>query len=141
MPAPRSQSRARLAALVSVVLAITGFQFFLAPPAAQANPGGTALVISEVYGGGGNSGASRTHDFIELFNPTASPINVGGWSVQYRSATGNTAQLTNLTGSVPAGGHYLIARGLDGGRGSGYAHARRQWGDPDVRKQRRRDPR
>ena len=58
MPAPRSRRRARLAALVSVVLAITGFQFFLAPPAAQANPGGTALVISEVYGGGGNAGAT-----------------------------------------------------------------------------------
>ena len=37
MPAPRSRRRARLAALVSVVLAITGFQFFLAPPAAQAS--------------------------------------------------------------------------------------------------------
>ncbi len=37
MPAPRSHRRARLAALVSVVLAITGFQFFLAPPAAQAD--------------------------------------------------------------------------------------------------------
>ena len=39
MPAPRSRRRARIAALVSVVLAITGFQFFLAPPAAQANAG------------------------------------------------------------------------------------------------------
>ena len=39
MPAPRSRRRARLAALVSVVLAITGFQFFLAPPAAQAASG------------------------------------------------------------------------------------------------------
>ena len=37
MPAPRSHRRARLAAFVSVVLAITGFQLFLAPPAAQAN--------------------------------------------------------------------------------------------------------
>ena len=49
MPAPRSHRRARLAALVSIVMAITGFQFFLAPPAAQANPAGTDLVITEVY--------------------------------------------------------------------------------------------
>ena len=26
------------------------------------------LVVSQVYGGGGNTGASYTHDFIELFN-------------------------------------------------------------------------
>lgn len=25
------------------------------------------IVISQVYGGGGNSGATLTHDFIELF--------------------------------------------------------------------------
>ncbi len=37
MPVARSPRRARLAALVSIVLAITGFQFFLAPPAAQAD--------------------------------------------------------------------------------------------------------
>jgi hypothetical protein len=26
------------------------------------------VVISQVYGGGGNTGATYTHDFIELFN-------------------------------------------------------------------------
>ena len=71
MPAPRSRRRARLAALVSVVLAITGFQFFLAPPAAHAI-GSTGLVISEMYGAGGNSGAVRNADFVELYNPQAS---------------------------------------------------------------------
>src|SRR5262249_27494468 len=30
--------------------------------------GGTAVVISQVYGGGGNTGATYTHDFIELHN-------------------------------------------------------------------------
>ena len=85
MPAPRSRRRARLAALVSVVLAITGFQFFLAPQAAQANPGGTGLVIHEVYGGGGNTGATYLNDFVELYNPTASPISLSGKSLQYRA--------------------------------------------------------
>jgi len=28
----------------------------------------TTIVISQVYGGGGNSGAVYTHDFVELFN-------------------------------------------------------------------------
>ncbi|MET0523240.1 MAG: lamin tail domain-containing protein, partial [Nocardioides sp.] len=63
---------------------------------ASANPAGTGLVISEVYGGGGNSGAVYTNDFIELYNPTAAAIDVTGWSVQYRSATGTSAQVTPL---------------------------------------------
>jgi hypothetical protein len=37
MPAPRSPRRARFAALVSVALAVTSVQFFLAPQAAQAD--------------------------------------------------------------------------------------------------------
>lgn len=36
-----------------------------AVPAAGAAPRGDA-VIAEVYGGGGNSGATLTHDFVEL---------------------------------------------------------------------------
>lgn len=95
LPSPR-----RIAAGAGLALLAAG----LTPIAASANPAGTALVISEVYGGGGNSGATYTNDFIELYNPTGSSIDVSGWSVQYRSATGNTAALTNLTGSVPAGG-------------------------------------
>ncbi|MBK9050751.1 MAG: hypothetical protein IPL78_07495 [Chloroflexi bacterium] len=32
------------------------------------------IVISQVYGGGGNSGATYTHDFIELFNRGSAPF-------------------------------------------------------------------
>ena len=46
----------RLAVLASAAVAVAGMTV-LAPPA-QANPGGTGLVISEVYGGGGSSSAS-----------------------------------------------------------------------------------
>ena len=76
---------------------------------AQAVPAGNALVISEAYGGGGNSGATLKNDFIELYNPTNAAISVTGWSVQYRSATSTAAAaVTNLSGSVPAKGYYLI---------------------------------
>jgi hypothetical protein len=35
-------------------------------------------VISQVYGGGGNAGATYTHDFVEIFNPTDAPISLAG---------------------------------------------------------------
>src|SRR5262245_60268236 len=43
------------------------------------------IVISQVYGGGGNSGATFTNDFIELFNRGTTPVNISGWAVQYAS--------------------------------------------------------
>ena len=48
----------------------------------------TGVVISQVYGGGGNTGATYTHDFIKLFNRGTSPVSLAGWSLQYASATG-----------------------------------------------------
>ena len=71
---------------------------------APAQAASTGLVISEAYGGGGNSGATLTHDFIELHNPTDAPISVDGMSVQYRSSGGTGAgAVTELSGTVPAG--------------------------------------
>lgn len=68
------------------------------------------VVISQVYGGGGNSGAIYTNDFIELFNRGTSSVNLNGWSVQYGSATGtswsNSTFLTNFT--LQPGQYYLI---------------------------------
>ena len=91
----------------------------LTPLAASANPAGTDLVISEAYGGGGNSGATYTHDFIEIFNPTAGPISLNGKSLQYRSATSTVASANIFAlpdAVVPAGGHYLVS-GASGANG------------------------
>ncbi|HVM17006.1 MAG TPA: ExeM/NucH family extracellular endonuclease [Gaiellaceae bacterium] len=72
------------------------------------------LVISQVYGAGGNSGAVLTHDYVELFNPTSAPISLNGLSLQYTSATGtgnfgaSSTQLTELSGSVAPGRYYLV---------------------------------
>ncbi len=75
-----------------------------APP-----PDTTEVVISQVYGGGGNAGATYTHDFIELFNPSTESVDLSDWSVQYLSAGGTgTWQVTPLSGSIAAGGYYLI---------------------------------
>jgi DNA/RNA endonuclease G (NUC1) len=75
-----------------------------------------SAVISQVYGGGGNSGSTLRNDFIEIFNPTASPISLAGWSVQYQSATGTaTWQVTTLTGTLAPGQYYLVQEAAQGG--------------------------
>jgi predicted extracellular nuclease len=68
-------------------------------------------VISQVYGGGGNAGASYRYDFIELFNRGTNPVNITGWSVQYASASGATWQATLLIGTIQPGGYYLVQEG------------------------------
>lgn len=75
-----------------------------------------SVVISQVYGGGGNSGAIYTHDFIELYNLTDSEINLTGWSVQYTSATGSfSTNITELSGIIKAGHYYLIQQAKGNG--------------------------
>jgi hypothetical protein len=74
------------------------------------------IKISQVYGGGGNAGTTFTHDFIELFNPGPTTVNLAGWSVQYQSAAGTGAwQVTPLSGSIAPGGYYLIQEATGGG--------------------------
>ena len=75
----------------------------------------TDVVISAVYGGGGNSGAVFKNDYIELANLTDNPVDVSGWSVQYASAAGAVFQMTSLTGSIPAHGRYLIQQAAGAG--------------------------
>ena len=62
---------------------------------------GQGVRISQVYGGGGNNGATYMNDFIELFNSGATTVNLVGWSVQYNSAGSTTTawQVTPLSGS------------------------------------------
>jgi predicted extracellular nuclease len=84
-----------------------------------AAPAGAAVVISQVYGGGGNSGATLKHDFIELFNNGSAPVAIGGWSVQYASATGTSWALTPIpAGTTLQPGRYLLVRQAQGTGGS-----------------------
>jgi predicted extracellular nuclease len=57
---------------------------------ALSSPLGAQVVISQVYGGGGNSGAPLRNDFIELFNAGSSPVDLSAYSVQYASSTGSS---------------------------------------------------
>jgi hypothetical protein len=79
----------------------------------------SSVVISQIYGGGGNAGAPYTNDFIELYNLSGSTVNLSGWSVQYQAATGTAAwTVTSLSGIVPAGGYILVQEASGGATGS-----------------------
>nr|WP_217343960.1 ExeM/NucH family extracellular endonuclease [Noviherbaspirillum sp. L7-7A]MBV0878054.1 ExeM/NucH family extracellular endonuclease [Noviherbaspirillum sp. L7-7A] len=67
-----------------------------------------AIVISQVYGGGGNSGAPYRNDYIELFNRDAVPVSLRGWSVQYAPATGSAWQVAPLPDLTLQPGQYLL---------------------------------
>jgi predicted extracellular nuclease len=76
------------------------------PRAVKASASG--IVISQIYGGGGNAGSTFKNDFIEIFNADGATVNLSGWSVQYSSAAGTTWQVTALNGSLAPGQYFLI---------------------------------
>lgn len=107
--------------LIAMILAM----FVNLAPAPQAvkalSPG---VVISQVYGGGGNTGATYTHDFVELFNRGTSPVSLNGWSIQYASATstGNfgasATALTELPDVTLLPGQYFLIQEAQGAGGT-----------------------
>jgi hypothetical protein len=92
--------RARL-----LLIALLGAAFLVAPAAQGASPD---VVVSQVYGGGGNSGATYQNDFVELFNRGGSTVDLSGWSIQYATAAGTSWSATALSGSIAPGHHYLV---------------------------------
>jgi len=95
--------------LPSVGTAVAALVFAAVPAVAAPSPD---ALISEVYGGGGNSGATLKQDFVELANKGTSAISLDGYSVQYISATpGATTQwgVTPLSGSIAPGKTFLVA--------------------------------
>jgi endonuclease G len=78
----------------------------------------TDVVISQIYGGGGNSGATYRNDFIELFNRGTSAVDLAGWSVQYASAANNFSLKTDLTGTIQPGAYFLVQEFSGGATGA-----------------------
>ena len=73
------------------------------------------MVISQLYGGGGNTSADYTNDYVELCNRGNASVNITGWTVQYASAAGDVWSSTTLIGTVPPGRYYLIKESSGGG--------------------------
>jgi hypothetical protein len=98
---------------------LTGSQvanFTGAPP-----PPGT-LVISQLYVGGGNSGATYTNDFVEIFNSGTTTVDFSQtpYSIQYVGTTGSfgstgASNKTNITSGTIAPGQYFLVQEASGG--------------------------
>jgi mono/diheme cytochrome c family protein len=82
---------------------------------------GSPVVISQVYGGGGNVNAVFSGDFVELHNRRAAAVDLSGWAIQYASASGTSwsSQLSKLPAGtqIVGGGYLLIALGPTGKNG------------------------
>jgi hypothetical protein len=78
----------------------------LFPTAAGA--GASEVVVSQIYGGGGNAGATFRNDYAELFNAGSGTVDLSGWTVQYATAAGTTWQTTALSGTIAPGHYYLV---------------------------------
>ncbi|PZE37714.1 ExeM/NucH family extracellular endonuclease [Curtobacterium sp. MCPF17_031] len=110
---PRTVGRTLLCATAAATLVAAPL---VTVTAATADPAGTGLVIAEAYLKGGSANAFFNEKFVEIANPTAVPVSLDGWSLQYRSATGTGAFSTStLEGTVPANGTFLVSMAGNGG--------------------------
>jgi hypothetical protein len=91
---------------VRLLAALLTLAVLVIPAAAGSGTG--AIVISQLFGGGGNAGAPFASDYVELFNKGSSAVDVTGWSVQYATAAGASWSATLLSGSIAPGRSYLV---------------------------------
>jgi Lamin Tail Domain len=101
---------------IRLLVPLLALALVAAAPAAHASPPG--LVVSQVYAGGGNSGASYTNDFVELFNGGSSTVDLTGWSIQYASAASTSWSASTLSGSIQPGHYYLVQLASSGAVGA-----------------------
>lgn len=115
MDSQRRRTARRWAAAAATAAAVGGL---LAPSQGAAYAVSSDIVISQIYGGGGNSGAPYHNDFIELYNRGTGTVSISGWTVQYASASGSTWSTTALSGSIAPGHHYLVQEAAATGGGA-----------------------
>src|SRR5216117_2771426 len=112
LPCPRLQV---IIAKLLPAIAFFILDVFFPLPSLAVSP---TIVISQVYGAGGNSGATLRNDFIELFNRGTTNASVSGWSVQYAATAGTSWQKTDLTNVTLAPGQYYLVQEAGGANGS-----------------------
>lgn len=98
--------------LVFAALALTGAIAVLAATSPPSRPAiSTTVVISE-FRTRGPSGASD--EFVELYNLTGAPINIGGWKINGSSNSGVISTRVTISNNtmIPAYGHFLATNSV-----------------------------
>ncbi|HPN32126.1 MAG TPA: lamin tail domain-containing protein, partial [bacterium] len=57
------------------------------------------------------TGAESDSEFVEIYNPTGAPINIGGWDIGYKTTSGSSWSSVSAIPAgetIPAFGYYLI---------------------------------
>jgi hypothetical protein len=94
----------------------SAFTFTVDNTAGTPASGQPHLVISQIYGAGGNSGAALRNDYIEIFNPTSAAVSLSGLSVQYASTAGTSwSNFTVLPAKTLQPGQYFLVSEFSGG--------------------------
>ena len=107
-------SSALAAAIVGALIPLAA----IAP--AQADTGGSGVVINEAYLKGGSANAPYAKKFVELYNPGGVDVDLSSWSLQYRSATGTGASngVGALSGTIKAHAYFLVQLNGNGSTGA-----------------------
>lgn len=81
-------------------------------PTSTPSPSTDHLVISEVQ----IRGANANQDFVELYNPTNSSVDLNGWQIQKKTSSGTISSLVLIGSgkSIPAHGFFLWANDQSG---------------------------
>src|SRR4051794_33084061 len=111
----RSVRAVRTVRLIAVGLLLVAMSVIAPVPQSSVQALSPDIVISQIYGGGGNSGTTYTNDFVELYNRGASAVPMTNWSVQYQGSTGTTWSAVTISGTINPGQYFLIQ--LGGGTG------------------------
>lgn len=113
-----SVSLSRLRAVAATAVAGALVAVGLVATTTSASAAADHLIINEVYGGGGNSGATLTHDFIELYNPTSAAVSLTGYKLEYFSASGTLIGTCTLAGLTIASNSYFLVEQAKGNGGT-----------------------
>lgn len=86
---------------LATILGLAAVVAMAAAPAFAANQ----VRISQAWGGGGSATTTATYnvDYVEIFNSGNTPVSIGGWTIEYGSATGSWGSSTSNIFTFPVG--------------------------------------
>jgi hypothetical protein len=90
---------------ILIFLLDSGFRSFTFQKVYSVSPN---VVISEIQV---RSDADTDDEFVELYNPSGSPVDLTGWKLARKTQSGLTQNnlIASMSGTIPAKGYFLIA--------------------------------